>query len=133
MKRKKFSCENRPALLTHVTYCLVVLFAYREVFVGDVARRLEFIADLTLHTPRVEVRLVHLNVVVGDLELADSTLVNCFFVALGTGWLVFPGEVLLAQLCITEATPEASLVEERAHCKESVVRQRFLAGGAQLP
>ena len=92
----------------------------------------------------------NLNVVVGDLELTDSTLVNCFFVALrwskvlfwltifkyddildwtifqqylniilfqielfylGTGWLVFPGEVLLAQLCITEATPRKSSIK----------------------
>ena len=40
---------------------LVVLFADGEVFVCEVAWSLEFVANLTLHTSRVEVRLVHLN------------------------------------------------------------------------
>jgi len=111
MKSKEFSGENCSTLLTYVANCLVVLFADGEVFVCEVARSLEFVANLTLHTSRVEVRLVHLNVVVWDLELANSTLVNCFLVALLTGRLVFPGEIFLAQLLVTKCAPEACLVE----------------------
>ena len=51
-------CDHHPCVLSTN---LVVLFTDGEVFVGDVARSLEFVADLTLHTPRVEVGLVHLN------------------------------------------------------------------------
>jgi len=133
MKSEKFSSQNCSTLFTHVPNRLVVLLADGEVFVGDVARSLEFVADLTLHTPRVEVRLVHLDVVVGDLELANSALVNCFLVALCTGWFVFPGEILLAEFLFAEPTSEAGLMEEGAHGKETVVCERLLAGRAQLP
>jgi len=133
MKSEKLPGENGSALFTDVPNRLVVLFTDGEVFVGDVARSLEFVADLTLHTPRVEVGLVHLDVVVGDLELTNSALVNCFLVALCTGWLVFPCKILLAQFLFAESTSEAGLVKEGAHGKETVVCEWFLTGRAQLP
>jgi len=118
MKSEEFSSENCSALLTHMPNRLVVLFADGEVFVSEVARCLELVADLTLHTPGVEVRLVHLDMVVRDLQLANSTLVNCFLVALLTGRLVFPGEIFLAQFLVTERASEARLVEECAMAKK---------------
>jgi len=115
-----------------MTNCLVMLFTDGKIFVGDVSRCLQLPAHLAFHTPRVEVRLVHLYVVIRDLELANSTFVNCLFVTLCTRWLVLPGEVFLAQLCVAEPTSEASLMVESSHGEEPVVSERLLTRGAHL-
>ena len=47
---------------------LVMLFTDGKIFVGDVSRRLQLPAHLAFHTPRVEVRLVHLVVGIGQLS-----------------------------------------------------------------
>ena len=48
---------------------LVMLFTDGKIFVGDVSRGLQLPTHLAFHTPRVEVRLVHL--VVGIEQLSD--------------------------------------------------------------